>query len=263
MGFLSQLGLAPTGSTRGIRETSRSAALISTAAGSPFPWRWRGSCVSSTSCTYLLSWRRTSARPVVSEAHSWHAHVLRRGADGEGLVTGVHAVASQSPSADSPAPAVHRLLPSPDRGDVCCVRSSVYTARTGREASVVSTFSSAGDTVEAEVRELVRRRGLDPVEDRLAMRRLIDEVVLDYDERSLSSTMPALPDPRLAARGLRRRRRLRAAAAPPRRSRGRGDLDQRATRRRVDPPAGVDWLRSSARHGLALGLGGSIQVTIR
>ncbi len=68
--------------------------------------------------------------------------------------------------------------------------------------TVVSTVSSAVDTVEAEVRELVRRRGLDPVEDRLAMRRLIDEIVLDYDERSLSSTMPQLPDPRQAARAV-------------------------------------------------------------
>jgi hypothetical protein len=65
---------------------------------------------------------------------------------------------------------------------------------------MVNTAASAVDTVEAEVRELVRRRGLDPVQDPLAMRRLIDEVVLDYDERALSSTMPVLPDPRLAAR---------------------------------------------------------------
>jgi hypothetical protein len=34
------------------------------------------------------------------------------------------------------------------------------------------------------------------------MRRLIDEVVLDDDERALSSTMPALPDPRQAARAV-------------------------------------------------------------
>jgi pilus assembly protein CpaF len=67
---------------------------------------------------------------------------------------------------------------------------------------MVSAVSSAVDTVEAEVRELVRRRGLDPVEDRLAMRRLIDEVVLDYDERALSSTMPPLPDARTAARAV-------------------------------------------------------------
>ena len=67
---------------------------------------------------------------------------------------------------------------------------------------MVSASNTAVDTVEAEVRELVRRRGLDPVEDRLAMRRLVDEVVLDYDERSLASTMPALPDPRQAARAV-------------------------------------------------------------
>ncbi len=46
----------------------------------------------------------------------------------------------------------------------------------------------------------MRRRGLDLVEDRLAMRRLIDEVVLDYDERALASTPPPLPGPRVAAR---------------------------------------------------------------
>ena len=44
----------------------------------------------------------------------------------------------------------------------------------------------AVDTVEAEVRELVRRRGLDPVVDRSAMQRLVEEVVSDDDERSLT-----------------------------------------------------------------------------
>ena len=65
---------------------------------------------------------------------------------------------------------------------------------------MVTATSSAYDTVEAEVRELVRRRGLDPVEDRVAMRRLIEEVVSDYDERTLTSTLPPLPDARAAAR---------------------------------------------------------------
>jgi pilus assembly protein CpaF len=32
------------------------------------------------------------------------------------------------------------------------------------------------DTVELEVRELVRRRGLDPVTDHAAVRRLVDDV---------------------------------------------------------------------------------------
>ncbi len=52
----------------------------------------------------------------------------------------------------------------------------------------------AVDTVEAEVRELVRRRGLDPVTDRSAVRRLVDEVVADYDERTLTSALPPLSD---------------------------------------------------------------------
>jgi pilus assembly protein CpaF len=60
----------------------------------------------------------------------------------------------------------------------------------------------AVDTVEAEVRELVRRRGLDPIEDRAAVRRLVDEVVADYDERALTSTLAPLPDPTSAARAV-------------------------------------------------------------
>jgi pilus assembly protein CpaF len=46
--------------------------------------------------------------------------------------------------------------------------------------------------VEREVRELVRRRGLDPAHDHAAVRRLVDEVVTDYDERALASTLPPL-----------------------------------------------------------------------
>jgi pilus assembly protein CpaF len=58
------------------------------------------------------------------------------------------------------------------------------------------------DTVEHEVRELVRRRGIDPVADRNAVRRLVDEVVADYDERSLASNLPPLPDPHHAAKAV-------------------------------------------------------------
>jgi pilus assembly protein CpaF len=60
----------------------------------------------------------------------------------------------------------------------------------------------AVDTVEAEVRELVRRRGIDPVVDRLAMRRLVDEAVAEYDDRSLTSSLPPLTDSRLAAKAV-------------------------------------------------------------
>ncbi len=59
---------------------------------------------------------------------------------------------------------------------------------------------SAIATVEDEVRELVRRRGLDPVADPVAVRRLVDEVITDYDERSLTGTLPQLADARQAAR---------------------------------------------------------------
>ncbi len=62
--------------------------------------------------------------------------------------------------------------------------------------------ASAVDSVEVEVRELVRRRGLDPIADGPAMRRLVDEVIADYDERTLTSTLPPLPDPRSAARAV-------------------------------------------------------------
>jgi pilus assembly protein CpaF len=54
--------------------------------------------------------------------------------------------------------------------------------------------------VEDEVRELVRRRGLDPVADPAAVRRLVDEVISEYDERSIGGTLPQLVDARLAAR---------------------------------------------------------------
>jgi pilus assembly protein CpaF len=54
--------------------------------------------------------------------------------------------------------------------------------------------------VEEEVRELVRRRGLDPAEDGPAIRRLVDEVIAEYDERQVSGALPALPDDRHVAR---------------------------------------------------------------
>jgi pilus assembly protein CpaF len=48
--------------------------------------------------------------------------------------------------------------------------------------------------VELEVRELIRRRGIDPVADVLGARRMVQEVVADYDERSMSGGLPQLPD---------------------------------------------------------------------
>jgi pilus assembly protein CpaF len=52
----------------------------------------------------------------------------------------------------------------------------------------------AVDVVEDEVRELVRRRGIDPANDGPGVRLLVEEVVADYDERTLTSSLPPLLD---------------------------------------------------------------------
>ena len=54
--------------------------------------------------------------------------------------------------------------------------------------------------IEADVRELVRRRGLDPMTETAAVSRLVAEVIADYEERSLSGGFPRLADPGAAAR---------------------------------------------------------------
>jgi pilus assembly protein CpaF len=59
---------------------------------------------------------------------------------------------------------------------------------------------TAVDIVDAEVRELIRRRGLDPTREPVAVRRLIDEVLEDYSDRALGGTLPVLADPTGAAR---------------------------------------------------------------
>jgi pilus assembly protein CpaF len=58
----------------------------------------------------------------------------------------------------------------------------------------------AVDVVEDEVRELVRRRGLDPVADSASVRLLVEEVVADYDDRTLTSSLPPILDRRGAVR---------------------------------------------------------------
>jgi pilus assembly protein CpaF len=60
----------------------------------------------------------------------------------------------------------------------------------------------AVDVVEDEVRELVRRRGLDPTTDGASVRLLVEEVVADYDDRTLSSSLPPLLDRRGAIRAV-------------------------------------------------------------
>jgi pilus assembly protein CpaF len=51
-----------------------------------------------------------------------------------------------------------------------------------------------GTIVEDEVRELIRRRGLDPTRDPGGVRRLVEDAVADYDDRSLSGSLPPLAD---------------------------------------------------------------------
>lgn len=60
----------------------------------------------------------------------------------------------------------------------------------------------AATAVEDEVRELVRRRGIDPAVDTAAMRRLIDDVIADYDERSVTGALPPLVDRSATARAV-------------------------------------------------------------
>ncbi len=61
---------------------------------------------------------------------------------------------------------------------------------------------TAVELIDAEVREAVRRQGLDPVADPEGVRRIVDEVVAAYDERSLTASLPPLGDPQEAAKAV-------------------------------------------------------------
>lgn len=56
--------------------------------------------------------------------------------------------------------------------------------------------------LEREVRELVRRRGLDPVGDGAGLRALVDEAQADYADRAARGVVPPLVDPAGAARSV-------------------------------------------------------------
>jgi len=60
--------------------------------------------------------------------------------------------------------------------------------------------TSAVQIIDSEVRELIRRRGVDPWSEPAQVGRLVDEVVADYEDRSLSSSLPPVGDSRYAAR---------------------------------------------------------------
>jgi pilus assembly protein CpaF len=56
--------------------------------------------------------------------------------------------------------------------------------------------------IEDEVRELVRRRDIDPGDAVAAVHSLIDDVVADYSERTLTANMPALAEPAAVAKAV-------------------------------------------------------------
>ena len=56
--------------------------------------------------------------------------------------------------------------------------------------------------VEGEVRELIRRSGIDPAHDLVGVRRLVQDAVADYDDRSLHGGLPPLGDQRSAVHAI-------------------------------------------------------------
>ncbi|WP_166356360.1 CpaF family protein [Phytoactinopolyspora limicola] len=60
----------------------------------------------------------------------------------------------------------------------------------------------AVDIIDAEVREVVRREGIDPLTQRDAVRRIVGDVVSTYGERSLSIPLPPLDDPTAVVRSV-------------------------------------------------------------
>ena len=90
-------------------------------------------------------------------------------------------------------------MAGPSRRGAWVLSGSVQVA-----AAAVSSAASADRIIEDEVRELVRRRGLDPLQEPDAIRRLVDEVINDYEERSLLGALPALGDRADAARAVPR-----------------------------------------------------------
>ncbi len=62
--------------------------------------------------------------------------------------------------------------------------------------------SSAQSILETEVRELVRRRGIDPVAEPEVVGRLVDEVVGEYRDRSITSALPPMGDVVAATRAV-------------------------------------------------------------
>ena len=55
-------------------------------------------------------------------------------------------------------------------------------------------MTDAQRMIDAEVRDLVRQRGIDPAVERVEVRRLAEAVVAAYEQRSLVSALPPIVD---------------------------------------------------------------------
>ncbi|MET4588860.1 hypothetical protein ABIA70_000438 [Arthrobacter sp. 754] len=66
-----------------------------------------------------------------------------------------------------------------------------WTASAGG-GSCIGELMDAVRIVEDEVRELIRRRGLDPSQQAGEVRRLVEAAVSDYDERALMGPLPPI-----------------------------------------------------------------------
>lgn len=64
----------------------------------------------------------------------------------------------------------------------------------------MTTYPSASELVDAEVRELIRRRGIDPLTEHAPVQALIRDVLIDYADRALSAPLPPITDPALLAK---------------------------------------------------------------
>jgi pilus assembly protein CpaF len=67
----------------------------------------------------------------------------------------------------------------------------------------VCAVTSGRSILEAEVRELVRRRSIDPATDADTVARLVDDAVQDYLDRATTSALPPLGDVTAATRAVR------------------------------------------------------------
>lgn len=65
----------------------------------------------------------------------------------------------------------------------------------------MSTYEAVAQ-IEGDVRELIRRSGIDPGRDHVEIRQLVVEAVQEYDERSLHGGLPVLGDPGDAVRSI-------------------------------------------------------------